>query len=92
MLQNPSSAPETQVVKQLLKRLAIMFPPKVQGPRINEAKVERAMKNDKIIQCILKLGVAEGKKRKVLTKQFLTYDKNFNNVEVAKSDCRCHKW
>ena len=39
------------------------------------------MKNDKIIQGILKLEVAEGKVRKVVTKQFQTYDKNFNNVE-----------
>ena len=60
-LQNPSTAPETRVIKQLLKRLAIMFPPKVQDPRIHEEKVERAMKNDKIIQCILKVGEAEGK-------------------------------
>ena len=58
-----------------------MFPPKVQDPRINKEKVEKAMKNDKIIQCILKLGVAEGKIRKVSTKQFQTYDKNFNNIE-----------
>ena len=80
MLQNPSTAPETRVIKQLLKRLAIMLPPKVQYPRMNEEKVERAMKNDKIIQYILKLGVAEGKARKVLTKQFQTYNKNFNDI------------
>ena len=81
MLQIPSTAPETRVIKQLLKRLAIMFPPKVQNHRLNEnriilsliylnehklkciiikrislnanriseEKVERAMKNDKII-------------------------------------------
>ena len=81
MLQNPSTAPETRVIKQLLKRLAIMFPPKIQDPRLNEEKVERAMKSDKTIQCILKLEVAEGKIRKVLTKQFQTYDKNFNDIE-----------
>ena len=81
MLQNSSTAPETRVIKQLLKRLAIMFPPKVQDPRMNEEKVERAMKNDKVIQCILKLGVAEGKVRKVLTRQFQTYDKNSNDIE-----------
>ena len=39
------------------------------------------MKNDKVIQCILKLGVAEEKVQKVLTKEFQTYDKNFNDVE-----------
>ena len=81
MLQNSSTAPETRVIKQLLKRLAIMFPPKVQDPRLNEEKVVRAIKNDKMIQCIRKLGVPEGKVRKVLTKQFQTYDKNFNDIE-----------
>ena len=43
--------------------------------------MERAKKNDKVIQCILKLGVAERKVLKVLTKQFQTYYENFNNVE-----------
>ena len=71
MRQNPSTAPEIRVIKQILKRLAIMFPPKVQDPRINEEKVERAMKNDKTIQCILKLGVAEEKVRKFLTKTLM---------------------
>ena len=72
MRQNPSTAPETQVIKQLLKRLAIMIPLKVQDPRINEEKVERTMKNEKTIQCILKLGVPEEKVRKVLTKNLMT--------------------
>ena len=49
MLQNPSTAPEARLIQQLFKKTAIMFPPKVQDPRINEDKVERAMKNDKII-------------------------------------------
>ena len=39
------------------------------------------MKKDKVIQCILKLGVAEGKVRKVLAKQFQTNDKSFNDIE-----------
>ena len=68
MLQNPSTALETRMTKQLLERLAIMFHPKVQDLRISEEKVQRAMKNNKIIQCILKLGVAKRKARKVLTK------------------------
>ena len=81
MLQNPSTAPETRVIKQLLKRPSIMFPPKVQDPCMKEEKVERAMKNDKVIKCILELRVAQGNVRKVLTKQFQTYDKNFNDIE-----------
>ena len=81
-----------------------MFPPKVRDPCIKEEKVERTMQNDKTIQCVLKLGVAEGKVRKVLTKQFQTYDKNFNDIkellkaiadatsgeELKRMCCSCH--
>ena len=81
MLQNPSTSPETRMIKQRLKRPAIMFPPKVQDLRVSEEKVERAMKNDKTIRCLRKLGVAQRKIQKVLTKQIQTYDKNFNDVE-----------
>ena len=46
--------------------------------------LKRAMKSIKIIQCILKLGIAERKEQKILTQQFQTYDKNFNDVNNVK--------
>ena len=55
MLQNPSTALKTRAIKQLLKRLAIIANSRLQDRRkvqdlcINEEKVKRAMKSDKII-------------------------------------------